>query len=289
MKQIIVLATLMLLITLPLATAASIDQTTIQTKQTSPATLDFTHDVIAEYVTTTTCPYCPTASSQLWSIYQTGDYPFHFVTLVANQNNKIFGRIQELDVSGVPVVFFDGKYASITGAQPDETNYRTEIETAGSRTTPDIDINLDVKWQGPAILKITVTVTNNEPEEYNGHVRVYILEKESRWSDATSQPFHNALLYIPLDKPLAIPYSNPMMRSDTYTFTRLWIGSIFGFGDLTEENTLVLAALFDQKTDKAVECTSATPLIDSSTYPLLTQRPLLYLLSLLWEKAYLYI
>jgi glutaredoxin len=251
--------------------------------------VDFTHDVIAEYVTTTTCPYCPTASSQLYSIYQSNDYPFHYVSFVADANNKIYSRVQELGVSGVPVVFFDGKYSSLTGAQPDETTYRNRIETAGARILPDIDISLTVKWQGPALLKISVTVTNNEPEEYNGHLRVYIMEKESRWLDANNQPFHNGLLYIPIDKALAIPKNNPMARSDTYSFNRLWIGSLYGFGDITEDNTLVLAAIFDQNTDQAVECTSATPTIDSSTTPLYANRPLFYLLNLIWERAYLFL
>jgi len=269
MKKLFVIITLTLLLTIPLTTA-----TTTQIKPNITATQstnnrEFTHDVIAEYVTTTTCPYCPAASNQLYSIYQSNDYPFHYVTMVADANTKIYARIQELGVSGVPVVFFDGKYSSLTGAQPDETNYRNSIQTAGARTVPDIDIALDVKWQGAAILKISVTVTNNEAEDYNGHLRVYIMEKESRWLDANNQPYHNGLLYIPLDKPLSVPKSNPMARSDTYSFTRLWIGSLFGFGDITEDNVIVLAAVFDQTTDKAVECASSTPTIGATSFPLL--------------------
>lgn len=290
MKKIVIILCLMLLITIPLSAAHTTQQTTPISTTTQPLTIkDFTHNVIAEYVTTTTCPYCPTASSQLYSIYQSGDYPFYYISFVADANNKIYGRVQELGVSGVPVVFFDGQYSSLTGAQPDETNYRNRIETAGARTVPDIDMSIDVTWQGPAILKITVTVTNNEAEEYNGHIRVYIMEKESRWLDATSQPYHNGLLHIPIDKPLAVPKSNPMARSDTYSFTRTWIGALHGFGDLTEDNTIVIAAIFDQKTDHAVECASATPTIDNTQTRFLTQRPLLYLLSLLWGQAHQYI
>ena len=289
MKKIFVLIILTLLLVIPLTTATTTQKTAPTSTTTQPLTqINFTHDVIAEYVGTTTCPNCPPASTQLYSIYQSGDYPFHYVSFVSDQNIKIYSRIQELGVSGVPVVFFEGQNTSMTGAQPDETNYRNRIETAGARTLPDHDNSVDVKWQGPAILKISITVTNNEAEDYNGHLRVYILEKESRWLDANNNPYHNGLLHIPIDKALAVPKANPRAR-DIHTFTRTWIGALHGFGDITEENTMVIAAVFDRNSDYAVECASATPTIDTTTHPLYTQRPFLHLLTLIWQRAHLFL
>ncbi|MBU0496811.1 MAG: glutaredoxin [Candidatus Thermoplasmatota archaeon] len=285
-NRYVILGLITLLLTLPLTTATiTTQQATRQTIHPQPINnLEFTHTVFAEYATTTTCPYCPAASSQLFGIYDSGDYPFYYVSLVADKNSKIYPRVQELGVSVVPVVFFDGKYNTILGKQDDDTVYRNVIETAGQRTVPDLDINIDVKWQGPAILKISVTVTNNEAEEYNGHLRVYIVEPEARWDDAMGDPYHFGLLHIPIDKALAVPKSHPQMLADTYTFSRTWIGALHGFGDITKENTMVIATVFDAQTDKAVECSAALPTVDMTSYRFFIQRPLFRLLSLFWDK-----
>ena len=47
---------------------------------------DFMHVVFCEEATATGCPYCPAMSEALCSIYQSGDYPFYFVAMVADVN-----------------------------------------------------------------------------------------------------------------------------------------------------------------------------------------------------------
>ena len=240
---------------------------------------DFTHSVLAEYATTTTCGYCPTASNQLYSIYNSGDYEFYYISLVANANPKIYGRVTELGVSSVPDVYFDGGYVNILGAQIDEQPYRNAIVNCGERTVPDLDVDVSVEWIGGGTLKITVTVQNNEVEEYNGHLRVYIVEPESRWDDADGNPYHFGALYIPIDKPLAVPYSQPGILGETYTFTKTWFGALHGFGDITQDNTLVIATVFDEDTDYAVQTATAEPTssesvsIESSSVTKVTANP----------------
>ena len=225
---------------------------------------DFTHTVLAEYATTTTCGYCPIASSQLYSIYNSGDYDFYYVTLVADANYKTYGRVRELGVTSIPDVYFDGGYKNELGAQPDEQPYRTAIVQCGERSVPDIDIDVGVEWKGGGTLKITVNVQNNEPEEYNGHLRVYIVEEESRWNDADGDPYHFGALDIPIDGSLAVPYTQPGILADTYTFTKTWFGALHGFGDITQDNIMVIASVFDADSDHAVETASAVPTSSSS-------------------------
>lgn len=220
---------------------------------------DFTHGVFTEYVTTTGCGYCPEASSQLYSIYDSGDYEFYYVSLVADANYKIYGRVEELDVSGVPDVYFDGGYRSIIGKQDDEQPYRNAIQQCGNRDVPDIDVDVNVQWKGNAILKISVTVQNNEPEDYNGYLRVYIVEIESRWNDASGHPYHFGALHIPIEKSLAMPRAQVKPLGDSYTFTKTWIGALYGFGDITQDNVMVIATVFDPDSDHAVETAAATP------------------------------
>jgi len=220
---------------------------------------DFTHGVLAEYVTTTGCGYCPAASAQLYSIYDSEDYEFYYVSLVSDMNSRVYSRVAELGTTGVPDVHFDGGFKNLVGAQTDEQPYRTAITQCGERTVPDLDIDVSVEWKGGGTLKISVDVQNNEAEEYDGHLRVYIVEKESRWNDAQGQPYHFGTLAIPIDKSLAVPQSHPYLIDDTYTFTKTWFGALNGFGDITEDNIMVIAAVFDGETDYAVQTAAAEP------------------------------
>jgi len=249
------------LIIMPIAGASNIIQINnnkeISTMESS--TYNFTHAVLAEYATTTSCPYCPTASNQLWSIYNSEDYDFYFVTLVGNENYKVVDRIKELEVESVPDVYFDGGYIQKTGAQQSEQIYRSAIVQSGEREVHDFDIDVDVTWKGSSKLKISITVQNNELEEYEGHLRVYIVEPESRWNDADKNPYHFGVLAIPIDKSIALTKGNVRPLGETYTFSKTWVGSLAGFGDITKDNIMVIAALFDTDKDYIIEVAAAEP------------------------------
>jgi len=229
---------------------------------------DFTHTVLVESCTKTTCPYCVTAASQLYSIYNSGDLDFHYVALVTNEGNlNVRLRLQELGITVIPDVFFDGKYNRITGGQSSEQPYRDAITQAGMRDVPDIDLDVEVVWRGGSTLKIEVTVVNNEPETYKGHLRTYIVEKESRWNDQGGNPYHYAVLDIPIDRSLAIvANSGTKPLGDTYTFKKTWFGVLHGFGDISRDNIKVTAAVFDTDTDYAVQTASAEPTSASNSH-----------------------
>lgn len=288
MKKYLILSIMTIVIILPLAGASTIIETN-KDEINSPINTsyeDFTHTVLAEYVTTTTCGYCPTASSQLNSIYNSGDYDFYFVTLVADANYK--KRVSELDVTGVPDVYFDGVYKNVLGAQSDEQPYRNAIIQSGEREVPDIDIDLSVAMQGSSILKIEVTVQNNEAEEYNGHLRVYIVEPESRWNDVTSNSYHFGVLDIPISKNLALPKSQIKSLGDTYTFSKTWFGSLYGFGDITQDNIMVIATIFEKDTDYAVQTASTEPTqASNSIFQFISSRPIMMFFQLIKELGLL--
>ena len=178
----------------------------------------------------------------MYSIYNAGDLDFYYVTLVWNKGNfNVRGRLNELGASYTPDVFFDGKYKHILGSQNDEQPYRNAINQSGEREVPDIDVDVDVLWKGGGTLKITVVVYDNEIEEFKGHIRTYIVEKESRWNDQSGDPLHYAVLDIPIDRNLNY-LAKSRLRSigDTYTFTKTWYGALFGFGDITKDNCMVI-------------------------------------------------
>lgn len=266
MKKYLIIGITILMIVTPLAAASPHTMSAVKAgvKQVRMSQEDFTHTVMVEYGTMTTCPYCVIASSQLYSIYNSGDLDFYYVSLVYDKGNaNVRDRIQELGVSSVPDVYFDGGYKRLLGAQSNEQPYRNAITQCGIRDVPDIVVDANVEWKGGGTLKITVTVQNNEPEEYNGHLRVYIVEKESRWNDNGGHPYHFGVLDIPIDRSLPISQSQqqgqPSPLGGTYTFRKTWFGALYGFGDITQNNILVIASVFDPDSGYAVQTAAAEP------------------------------
>ena len=229
-----------------------------------------THTVLAEYATTTECPYCPTASSQLYSIYNSGDYDFDFVTIVADKIKELplIARthlstrvLNELGVKSVPDVYFDGGYKNILGKQSDEQPYRTSIEQSGTRSVPQVEVDLKVDWKSGNILKITAEVQSNDPE-FDGKIRIYITEISSRWNDQQGKPYHYTVLDILVDKNLkvvSLDKSNTQQTNtlNTITVTKWWSG------DITKDNCMVIATVFDEDTDYTIQTASAKP-VDKS-------------------------
>jgi len=290
MKKYVILGIVFLIVLTPLAAASSNVMNAVKNgvKQAGVSQEDFTHTVLAEYGTTTTCPYCVTASGQLYSIYNSGDLDFYYVSLVYDQGNiNVRNRLKELGVTSIPDVYFDGGYRRLLGAQTDEQPYRNAITQCGLRSVPDIDVDVNVEWKGGGTLKITVNVVNNEPEDYNGHLRVYIAEKESRWDDYGGNPYHFGVLDIPIDRSLSLAQSqqqgSPSPLGDTYTFRKTWFGGLYGFSDITKENIVVIASVFDPDSGDAVETAAAEPTISggsvtpsSQTQQLFTAVKILY-------------
>ena len=259
MKKILLGSIIALMVLIPVVSAIDVS---IENKTEKPISImqDFTHTVFVEYGSLTTCPPCVTASAQLYSIYNSGDLDFHYATLVWDvANGNVRSRLTELEVVGVPDVFFDGGYKRIIGGQGSEAPYRGAITLAGEREVPDIDIALDVTWLGGGKLKIEATVTNNEVEEFNGNIRTYVVEKESRWNDYSGKPYHYAALDIPIDKSLAVVNTEAKPLGESYTFSKTWRGSIYGFGDITQDNTMVIVAVYDKESDYVVQTAAANP------------------------------
>ncbi|UCD13446.1 MAG: hypothetical protein JSW60_07795 [Thermoplasmatales archaeon] len=292
MKKYLIVSIMAFIMIMPIAGASNVLSTNkIEEKTpTNFSNENFTHTVFVEYGTLTTCGPCVTASSQLYSIYNSGDLNFYYVSLVADEGNRnVLVRLKELGVTGVPDVYFDGGYKRILGGQTNEDPYRNAITQSGEREVPDIDIDVDVTWMGGGKLKIAVTVVNNEVEEFSGHIRTYIVEKESRWNDNSGKPYHYAVLGIPIDRSLAVVKSQPKVLGDTYTFKKTWFGSLFGFGDITKENTMVIAAVFDKDTDYVVETAAAEPTAASGKlFQFVLSRPIMQLFRLMREQGILF-
>lgn len=270
MKKIIFGFIVLITLTIPITGASEIfSKNTIKTDETIYAlNQESTHSVLVEYGTMTTCPPCVTANAQLYSVYDSGDLDFNYVTLVWDRgNSRVRERLTELNIFNVPDVYFDGKFNHVLGGQTSEQTYRNAITQAGERDVPDIDIDMDVSFTGGSTLKIKITVLNNEPDVYEGYLRTYIVEKVSRWNDYGGNPYHFAVLDIPIDKSLSVVSRETKPIGETYTFERTWRGFLNGFSDIKQDNIRVITTVFDAETDFAIKTAMQDPTSQSANQP----------------------
>jgi len=216
--------------------------------------LDFTHTVLAEYGTASWCGPCAPVNGYMYSIYSSGDYDFYYVTLNTDHENLANGRYWELPAAKyLPTVWFDGGYSYLIGNQGSTMPYINKIITCGSGDVADIDLDVVVNWMGDAEMEVTVNITNNEASSYNGHLHAYITEITSRWYDASGKKYHFSMIGYAFNQNINVE------AGDTWSDIATWDGDSHGYGDITEDNIMVIATVFDSRTDYVDETTAATP------------------------------
>jgi thiol-disulfide isomerase/thioredoxin len=217
----------------------------------NPQTSDLTHTVFVEECTATWCPNCPFAAEALYSIYESGDYPFYYVALVHDMNPLAVDRLEDYVMNifkgfAFPIVYFDGGDVNMVGrgstVEETETMYREIIEEVGARAVKQpITLDSTVVWDGNAQITVTVDVTNDGNFFYLGRIRSYITEIESRWINDDGNPYHFGFLDFAINKPILI------LPGQAKTFTATWDGTqTHGnqtFGDITEDNIMVISTI----------------------------------------------
>ena len=220
-----------------------------------PAEVDFTHTILGEYGTATWCGYCKYAHAALQNIYGGCWYPFYYVSFVCDKNTKAYQRaINELGLTGYPTVFFDGGYRKNVGAGSTpgaQAAYNTSIKSCGSRAVNDIDINLDVTWNGNAEMDIDISIDNNEDSTYDGHLHVYITEIVSSmgWIDSAGYPYTFPFLEYAWNQEITITSGGTWADSKTWDGHDYNDGYGNNFGGITYGNIMVIASVFELDSD----------------------------------------
>jgi hypothetical protein len=225
---------------------------------------EFTHSVLGEYCTTTTCIYCPIASAQMYQVYNMG-YNFSYVSLVENMNSYARGRLKELGFGAVPSVAFDGGYIKIVGHQSNYVSYQNAVITCGNRAVVDIDLDLDAFWMGGGQIQVNVDITNNEASTYNGHLHVYITEKISRWNDAEGAPYHFAMIGN-----YAINQNVNVGAGATEIYIKTWNSP---YNDITMDNIKGIASVFVSSPEYTDETAAADPELPNNDPPSIPSQP----------------
>ncbi len=238
---------------------------------------DYSHTILGEFGTATWCGYCKYAHAALKNIYAGSWHPFYYISLVCDKNTHAYQRaITELGLTGYPTVFFDGDYKKNVGAgstSSAQAAYNTSINQCGNRGVADIDLSLDVTWLGPgnpspedsatdedldvdlswtnAEMNIDVAIDNNEGSSYDGHLHVYVTEVVSsmEWYDSAGYLYTFPFLDYAFNGDISIS------AGGTWQHDVDWDGKDYNngygddFGEITQDNTMVIAAIFNDNND----------------------------------------
>jgi hypothetical protein len=137
----------------------------------------YTHTVLVEVGTSTTCPSCPASNNAWHSIYASGNYDFEYCEMVVNKNSGANVYMNTRNLYWVPTSYIDGGEFVHPGT--DYGAFYNYLDSSGARVVADLESSLTVDWIDHNQLNISFDVTNNEVVDYPGTLRVYIVELES--------------------------------------------------------------------------------------------------------------
>jgi hypothetical protein len=158
--------------------------------------------------------------------------------MIQNNQNANDRLLNDFNLYGNPTVYIDGGYRVIKGAK-DKNTYEDAIRTALSRDTADIAVSIVAEKKNTSNdATLSLTVTNNENNQYTGTVKLYLTEiVSSTWSDYNGDRYHNAFLSFLMDEQIQIS-----ARSEK-TFTKTVDVSFYE----DPENLRVYAVVFNSE------------------------------------------
>jgi len=206
-----------------------------------------THTILGEYGTATWCGYCRYAHGALKELYSEGQLDFYYITHVSDMNSRSTSYLSShYNLYGYPTLWWDGGYKVNVGAgsvPAAKSAYSSSINACLNRAVEDVDINLEVTWLGGTEMEIDCTVINNEPSTYGGTIQVSICEKTSSrgWIDTGGVTYTMTFMDWAFKESLSIP------NGGSWSDTLIWDGSSHGYPTMTETNTIVIAAVYNDE------------------------------------------
>ena len=205
----------------------------------------FSHPVFVEFAAKYDCLKCPSYADLIHNLYSTGGYPFYFVTMYTDTDVvDAEGILRDTyNLTGCPTLIFDGGHRVSYNQTLDENMLRDYVSGSGTRAAADLKISLYAGWYQDCCNKkvnINLEIKNTGVERYDGVLKVYITEIDSRWSyfsDGVPKSHSFGFLDFALNENLSIP-AGKSIRYQTQ-----W-NAVFPSG-LSGENLAVFAVLFN--------------------------------------------
>lgn len=196
-------------------------------------------NVFCEEMTATNCHACPAVSDILHEIYKSGEYPFYYVSMVADRNDEAKDRAEYYNIIAYPTTLFDGGYEVIFGKK-DKSFFEDAIENCLQRERANIKLNINVKWIGENKIEIEYSIKNNENEKYEGFFKIYVVEPTSRWKNYDGEYYHFGFLGFAKESIINIDAGGEIEDNI------IWNSSEHGY-EISRDNIMAIGVVFNKE------------------------------------------
>jgi len=210
---------------------------------------DYTHTVFAGVAFTQSCGPCHNWSINIYDAYMSELYDFEYASMIGYDES---GNVLNYDavywslnytVGTFPTTIIDGDFKRISGDHIEELPEK--LNSCGNRSVANITANITAILVANATMNITISIENNEESQYNGYIRAFITEINSRYKTSLGDSFKFGFLDFAFDKSISI---NP---NSTYTDNKIWNGYDHGdahgdnFGDIKANNIQIVLVVYN--------------------------------------------
>lgn len=222
---------------------------------------DYSHTVFAGAAFTQACGPCHAWNQNIYNTYASGEFDFEYASMVVYDENgnvlirKAYDWDSNYSITTYPTTIIDGDYKKLIGNVPAELP--NALNESGNRTVANITANLNLTWVGNASINITLNIENNESNQYDGYIRVFLTEIISRYKTSLGEPFHFGFLDFPIYGNISI---NP---GSDYNDSTIWNGNEHedehgdDFGDINPHNIKLILVIYNQTTGYVDELVQA--------------------------------
>jgi hypothetical protein len=182
------------------------------------------------------CVECPKIAAMLDELYDSGDYPFYYVTL-PEANEKGAARIIEYNVYGYPTIYLAGGYDLLMGSTMTKSMVVDKILSATARQHPNLSITVSAeRKENGSEMTVKVLIRNHESFQYTGQLRVYLTEIISTTGQGNT-PTRFSLLDFLIDEQIKVP------AKDNTSITK-----IVKISEFDADNLMIFAVVFNAET-----------------------------------------
>ena len=180
--------------------------------QDSSLEVESSHKVFCELAVNTELSNSAETAKIIQEIYESKEYDFQYITYVSDQYPQASDWLSDqYNIRGFPTCFFDGGFEVLYNVSALKDYYENKIYIASYRNVHDLDVVIDTHWFEDCCsqkLDMEINVKNNEETAYNGILRVYIVERNSRWTyqlGDTNRSYKYAFLDFAMDEKINVP------------------------------------------------------------------------------------
>lgn len=195
------------------------------------------HVVFVEEGTATWCSNCPEVAEVLHDLFNPDDPDFYYVSLVHDKNSIAESRLDnDFNKLGFPTVYIDGGYDVILGSDNFRSKFQQSLDDAKNRDVPNIYLNLTSEWNETRNeIKNSVLIKNNDDEDYDGRLKIYITEITSAWRDDNNERYSYTLIDYGYNNEITIDVDEDKTISEIWELP----------DNVDKDNLWIMAVLFN--------------------------------------------